>query len=95
MIKEKQETMQTLNEAQQVMQQQESEIKRLNEELYEEEELEELQSSIPPVQDQTNEQQRMSIIPGIENLSLLYLLQLQVHLYQYIKMLHQYIKEDL
>ena len=63
MIKEKQDTTQALNEAQQVMQQQENEIKRLNEELYEEEEPEEPQSSMPPVQDQMNEQQRMRYNP--------------------------------
>ena len=63
MIKEKQETAQALNEAQQVMQQQENEIKRLNEELYEEEDPKEPQSSMPPVQDQMNEQQRMRYNP--------------------------------
>ena len=62
MIKEKQETARALNEAQQVMQQQEIEIKRLNEELYEEEP-EEHQSSMPPVEHQMNEQQRMRYNP--------------------------------
>ena len=62
MIKEKQGIAQALNEAQQVMQQQEIEIKILNEELYEEE-LEEPQSSMPPIQNQTNETQRMRYNP--------------------------------